>query len=233
MKIKQLHSWNVSAHEAINIQKRLKTSLVIKEYKGPIKYIAGADISSSRQTDHIWAGAVVLSFPELKKVEEKWIKTRTNFPYIPGLLSFRELPAIIDVFKGLKTDPDVILCDGQGIAHQRSMGIASHLGLLCDKPTIGCAKSRLVGGFKEPGNNKGDYFPLILKGSQIGVVLRSRSGVKPLFISPGNLITIDQAMEIVNSCCVRYRIPEPIRQSHILVNKLRKNCQGAGFTANP
>ena len=223
MIIKQLHPWNVSPKEAIEIQKGLRSRLEIKELAGTIRYVAGADVSFSRKRDIIWAGIVVFGYPEFKKVEEKWITGRANFPYIPGLLSFRELPLLMEVFNRLETDPDLILCDGQGIAHPRGLGLASHLGLLLDTPTIGCAKSRLVGEFSDVGEKRGSYAHLWCKGHVVGAVLRTRQGVKPVFISPGNKITLDESLKMVLHCCGKYRIPEPTRQAHLLVNGLMRN----------
>ncbi len=185
--------------------------------------MAGTDVSFSRNSDLVWAGVVVLSYPDLKEKEEKWVRERAGFPYIPGLLSFREIPPVIKAMERLETEPDLILCDGQGIAHPRRLGLASHLGLLLNKPTIGCAKSRLIGQFSAVGRNRGDYTGLWDKGLEIGAVLRTRTGVRPLFISPGNRITLEESLRIVLECCPLYRIPEPIRRAHTLVNKKRRS----------
>jgi deoxyribonuclease V len=222
MRFKKHHAWNVSAGEAVEIQKRLYPLLNLKEFSGPINYVAGTDISFSKDSDLLWAGVTVFSYPDLVKIEERCVRDVTRFPYIPGLLSFREVPGIIKVLKQLKTEPDLILCDGQGIAHPRGLGLASHLGLFIDKPTIGCAKSRLVGQFSEVGNIKGDYVSLLIKGEVKGAVLRTRTGTKPLFISPGNRITLDHSLKVVMACCDKYRIPKPIRETHLLVNRRRR-----------
>ena len=222
MRIRHLHPWNVSTVEALEIQRRLGSLIDLKGLSRPIRYVAGTDVSCSRKSDLIWAGVVVFSFPELERVEERWVRDRESFPYVPGLLSFREIPAMIRAMERLEVDPDLVLCDGQGIAHPRGIGLASHLGLFLDKPTIGCAKSRLIGESSEVGIEKGDYSDLRHKGRVIGAVLRTRRGVKPLFISPGNLITLEESLKIVLECCSRYRIPEPIRQAHLLVNACRQ-----------
>lgn len=222
MRITKLHDWQVSAGEAVEIQKSLCLLLDLREFTGPVRYVAGADIAFSKHSDLLWAGVAVFSYPDLVKVEETCIRDRTGFPYIPGLLSFREVPGIIKALNTLKTEPDLLLCDGQGIAHPRGLGLASHLGLCIDKPTIGCAKSRLVGEFPEVGHIKGDYTWLLYKGQVKGAVLRSRTGVKPLFISPGNRIALDASLKFVLGCCGKYRIPEPIRQAHLLVNRKRR-----------
>ena len=136
----KIHSWDVSPKEAIEIQKRLRAKLNFNSGPGVIRRVAGADVSSSKRTDDVWAGVVVFSYPRLLKIEERWVKGETKFPYIPGLLSFREIPLLLQVFQNLEIKPDLILCDGQGIAHPRGLGIAAHLGLLLDRPAIDCAK---------------------------------------------------------------------------------------------
>lgn len=227
MKIRHLHAWDVSSQEAIQIQKELRTQLDLTKLPGTIRHVAGADVSFSRISGRIWAGVVVFTFPELSRIEEKWIEDKVRFPYIPGLLSFRELPVLLKALKRLKTDPELILCDGQGIAHPRGLGLASHLGLLVDRPTVGCAKSRLVGAFSAVGQQKGSYAPLWYKEQRVGAVLRTRRGVKPLFISPGNRITLDESVKIVLECCRKYRMPEPTRQAHLLVSGLRRRREVA------
>ena len=222
MKTINLHPWDVSSHEAIEIQKALSPQLIFMKLSGKIRHVAGIDVSCSKKSDTLWAGVVVLSYPDLDKVEEKWTKGIANFPYIPGLLSFREIPVVLESLKMIESDPDLIFCDGQGIAHPRGLGLASHLGLLIEKPTIGCAKKRLVGEFSEVGQQRGDYSMLFYKDREVGAVVKTRSGVKPLFVSPGNRLTIRDAIRMVLSCGGRYRIPEPVRQAHILVNRIRK-----------
>lgn len=222
MKISQLHPWDVTYHEAIEIQKRLQSFLELRKLPRKIRYVAGVDVSFSKRSDNVWAGIVVLSYPRLLKIEERWIKGETGFPYIPGLLSFRELPTLLGAIQGIENEPDLIFCDGQGIAHPRRLGIAAHLGILINKPTIGCAKSRLVGTFSNVGKEKGSYEPLWYKGCLVGSVVRTRQGVKPVFISPGNRITLDESVKMVLNCCSQYRIPEPVRQAHLLVNRLKR-----------
>ena len=222
MKIRHLHVWDVSSQEAIQIQKELSSRLDLTELPSQIRRVAGADVSFSRKSGRIWAGVVVFSFPELSRIEEEWVQDKVSFPYIPGLLSFRELPVLLKALKRLKTDPELILCDGQGIAHPRGLGLASHLGLHVDMATIGCAKSRLVGEFSEVEEQKGSCAPLWYKEQMVGAVVRTRQGVKPLFISPGNRITLDESVKIVLECCGKYRMPEPTRQAHLLVSGLRR-----------
>ena len=211
----------ISYGKAIDIQNSLKSRLRFKNLPKQINYMAGCDVSCSKTTNLGWAGIVILTYPDFIHVEEKWAKSPLDFPYIPSLLSFRELPLLLEAIKKLEIEPDLILCDGQGIAHPRGFGLASHLGLLTGKPSIGCAKKRLVGDFQEVGGTKGDYSPLSYKGKKGGTVIRTRAGVKPLFVSPGNAVTIEDAAGMVMKCVGRYRIPEPIRKAHLLVNRLR------------
>lgn len=222
-----LHPWNLSPQEALETQKRLRARLDFRGLAHPIETVAGLDVAYSRGSPRIWAAALVFSFPQLILVEEKWVEGNACFPYIPGLLSFREIPLLLEAVHGLESEVDVFLCDGQGIAHPRGFGLASHLGLLLDKPSVGCAKSRLVGDFSEPGENKGDYAPLLYKGRMIGVVLRTRRGVKPLFVSQGNKITLDESLWIVLACCGKYRMPEPTRRAHLLVTRLRRGKEAS------
>ena len=174
-----------------------------------INTIAGVDMSFKGRRGF---GAVsVFSYPDLKLIEEVTQEKRIDFPYIPGLLSFREGPVLVKTLEKIKKDPDILLIDGQGIAHPRGMGLASHLGLLFDIPTIGCAKSRLIGEYKEPKVQKGSVTPLVFREKRIGSVVRTRKSVKPILISPGHQIDFDASVEIVLRCCLKYRLPEPIR----------------------
>jgi deoxyribonuclease V len=222
MQIKHLHAWDVSPKEATQLQEELRSRLDLTKLPGPIRCVAGGDVSFSKKSGRIWAGVVVLNFPDLTKIEEQWIQDKVEFPYIPGLLSFRELPVLLKALKRLESDPDLIICDGQGIAHPRGLGLASHLGLYLNRATIGCAKSRLVGEFSEVKEEKGSHTPLWYKEQMVGAVVRTRRGVKPLFISPGNRITLDESVRIVLDCCGKYRLPEPTRQAHLLVSSLRR-----------
>ena len=188
---------------------------------GPVSRVAGTDVSASKGSDRVWAGAVVCSYPDLHVLDEAWTEGKSSFPYIPGFLSFREIPALLETLKQLKTWPDVILCDGQGTAHPRRMGLASHLGVLLDWPTIGCAKRRLIGEFSDLAQRKGSFSFLRHHEQVIGAAARTRVGVKPVFVSPGHRITLEESLEIVFRCSPKYRIPEPIRSAHNLVPRLR------------
>lgn len=221
MKFKQLHPWKVTPTEAIEIQEALHPRVVLKKLAGPVKTVAGIDVCCSKGSDMCWAAVVLLSFPDLEILEERWARGTIRFPYIPGLLSFREIPLLLEALMQLETGPDLILCDGQGIAHPRGLGLASHLGVLAGKASIGCAKKRLVGEFTRVGHSRGRYSFLRYQGKDVGAVLRTKTGVKPLFISPGHDITITDAIAMVLRCGGRYRIPEPLRHAHGLVTRLR------------
>jgi deoxyribonuclease V len=162
------------------------------------------------------------SYPALERIEEKTIKTTTLFPYVPGFLSFREIPALLKVWERLETKPDVLLVDGHGIAHPRRLGIASHFGVITDTPTIGCAKSKLVGNYKEPLQEAGSYSDVTHNRERIAIALRTKNNVKPIIVSPGHRTTFEDAFKIVMHSVRGYRIPEPTRQVHLLVNTFRR-----------
>lgn len=222
MEFKQLHSWNVNYKKAIQIQEILRNSLILKKPQVKVHKVAGTDVSFDKRGDRFFAGVVVHEIKsELEKIEEVTVTGRVKFPYIPGLLSFREAPILLRAFRKLKTNPDVILFDGQGIAHPRNFGLASHIGLILNKPSIGCAKSLLVGEYGEVGNKIGAYSKLVFNNKVVGAVLRTKINTKPVFVSPGHKVNLAFAVRIVLETGCGYRIPEPIRQAHILVNKIR------------
>jgi deoxyribonuclease V len=217
-----LHSWNLSPKSAIELQRQLAGQVLLaRRLPELIQTVAGVDVSYRKHGSTFFAAVVVLSFPALIVIDQASAVAEVTFPYIPGLLSFRELPVLLKAFCRLQTVPDLVLVDGQGIAHPRRLGLASHLGLWLDLPSIGCAKSRLVGEAREVGSERGASQPLTDHGEEIGRVLRTRSGVKPLFVSPGHLVDIPTAAELVLACGGRYRLPEPTRQAHQLSNRLR------------
>ncbi len=249
------HSWNLTAAEAIALQHELHQRIRLEPLCRPISTIAGADVSFNRFSDTIYAGVVVLRLDDLSIVETTGLRTTTRFPYIPGLLSFREAPAILEAWAMLKTPADAIMLDGQGIAHPRRFGLACHVGLLLGIPAIGCAKSLLVGTFDEPAPAAGSRSPLFTRNcrhpntqhlntpamyhesgkdcpngahsdsdqqEKIGVVLRTKNRVRPLFVSPGHLIDCESAVDLVLKTTAGYRQPEPTRQAHLLVNRLRR-----------
>jgi deoxyribonuclease V len=226
MNIKHLHRWDITYKEAVNIQHELKGKLILhdKEFPGEISIIAGADISYSKQDDMFFAAVVLLACPTMDVIEEVSLTERAPFPYIPGLLTFREGPALLRAFEKLTSVPDCVIFDGQGIAHPRGIGLASHMGLFLDIPTIGCAKKRLIGVHDEVGTEIGDYADLMLDERIMGSVVRTKKKVKPLFVSPGHKIGLRRAVEVVLSCCRGYRLTEPVRRAHLTVNRIRSKA---------
>ncbi len=226
VKIYHRHRWNVSYRQAIRIQDRLRKKVQLHSRLNKLNYIAGCDLAFSKDGKNAIAGVIIYRWPDLFEVERAVVKTRSIFPYIPGLLAFREAPTLVKVIKKLKTIPDLYIFDGQGIAHPRGMGIATHMGLLLNKPTIGCAKSRLCGTYREPAKRAGSYQPLIYKGKKIGLVLRTRTGVRPVFVSPGHKIQLKSAVQIILHCIDGYRIPKPTREADHLVESVKRSREG-------
>jgi len=233
MKIRKLHSWNLSYSQAINLQRRLACKVLFTPVKNRPKLVAGIDCAFTKDGMKIVAAVIVLKLPDFEFVETKIAVRKVAFPYIPGLLSFREAPACIAAVEKLKTSPNAFIIDGQGIAHPRRLGIAAHLGLFFDKPTIGCAKSRLIGVFKEPSPQKGDFALLKDHNEVIGAVLRTRTNVKPVFVSIGHKCTLDDAIAIILACTTRFRLPEPARLAHQLVTKATQKVWPADSAAQP
>jgi deoxyribonuclease V len=221
MKIKNLHNWDLTPKEAIELQKRLANQVIYSKFNEKIETVAGLDCSFSKDKKNIIACIIVLSAETFQIIEASYCVQAVKFPYIPGLLSFREAPACLAAAEKLKTTPDTIIVDGQGTAHPRRFGLACHLGLFLDIPTIGCAKSRLIGDFDTPGQRKGSASELTDKGEIIGSVVRTRDNVKPVFVSVGHKCRLEDAIKIVLDCCQKYRIPEPSRLAHQTVTKLK------------
>jgi deoxyribonuclease V len=206
--------------EAREIQNQLRKKVRITPLIKEPRYIAGADAAFSDES--VFAAVCLFLFPELTLVEQRTAIQKLSFPYVPGYLSFREGPSIIGALEILSKKPDLILVDGQGIAHPRGLGIASHIGVLLGLPTIGCAKSRLIGEHREPGNKKGSQSPLQLEGKTVGTVLRTKDHTRPLFISPGHKTDLATAVHITLACTGRYRIPEPLRCADMLSKKIKR-----------
>ena len=218
MKIQFTHPWLLSPAEAIAVQQALRPRLTLTDQMGTVQRVAGVDVGFEAAGTVTRAAIAVLRFPGLDLLETAIARRPTTFPYIPGLLSFRELPAVLEALERLREPPDLLLCDGQGIAHPRQFGIACHLGLLTDLPAIGVAKTRLCGIHEEPPDQRGTWAPLWLKGEPVGAVLRTRPGVKPLYVSPGHRISLTTAIAYVMACCTRYRLPETTRHAHRLAS---------------
>ncbi len=209
-----------TVEEARTVQNLLRREVQLSPLNKEPRYIAGVDAAFSGR--RVFAAACLYRFPELTLIEQQSAVQKLLFPYIPGFLSFREGPAIIAALEKLTQKPDLILVDGQGIAHPRGIGIASFLGVLLSLPTIGCAKSRLVGEHEEPGIKKGRWSRLIYEGKAVGVVVRTKDSVKPLFVSPGHRINIDDALRITIACTGKYRRPEPLRCADMLSRSMKK-----------
>ncbi len=224
-----LHEWNLTLGEAIALQKKLASRVQLQPLPTRIKTLGAADISYSRTTDLLIAVILTFSWPDLLVLEAVHRICRVEFPYVPGLLSFREVPPLLRTWEELKDKPDLLLCDGQGIAHPRKLGFAAHLGLCLGVPTVGCAKSRLCGDHGPLVLRKGCSKPLLLNGETVGAVFCSRDGVKPLYISPGHLSDIESSKRLVARCLGRYRIPEPLRRAHIMATRLRQDLPAASL----
>ena len=212
--MKPLHSWQVDIREAIRIQEDLRGRLILEKTFSEMRTIGGGDVAYSKDKNFLFGAIAVLSFPKLDIVEIATVRGEISFPYIPGLLSFRESPILIKAFRKLKIKPDVMIYDGQGIAHPRGFGLASHMGLWLDLPSIGCTKNPLVGDFIYPGSSKGSFELIRKEGKEVGAVLRTREKVKPLFLSPGHRIDLQTSIQIILATCSRFRIPEPLRKAH-------------------
>ena len=222
MKIEGLHDLDLSPSEA----RRLQGELAPRVVEGPsldldeVRYVAGADVST--EGDRAYATVVVLDFPGLSLVEVQGHEAELTFPYVPGLLAFREIPSVARALEKVQTPVDAIIFDAQGRAHPRRMGLASHLGIFLDVPSVGCAKSRLTGRYEEPGPEKGSATELVDRGEVVGRVVRTRKNVSPVFVSVGNRLSLDGAVELVLACSPKYRLPETSRQAHNAANRLRR-----------
>lgn len=215
---KPIHRWDLTPREAAGVQARLRSKVVRDDRLGAVRRVAGTDVGFEKGGAVTRAAVVVLTYPELDLADYAIARLPTKFPYVPGLLSFREAPAILAALERLKLRPDLILCDGQGYAHPRRCGLASHIGLLAGIPTIGAAKSRLLGTYDEPPQKRGAWRPLLDDGETIGAVLRTRSGVKPIFVSIGHRVSLETAVRYVMGCAPRYRLPETTRWAHRLAS---------------
>lgn len=229
MNKKDLDYTGITISAATAIQNDLRHSLSHVSLNKEIKTIAGADISLNRFSEVIYAGIVMLDFNSLQPLAYSLVKSKTSFPYVPGFLAFREVPALVEAFHQMIIKPDIIMVDGHGIAHPRRLGIAAHLGAVLDIPTLGCAKKKLYGSFEEPALSKNSVSLLTNKNEVLGYVLRTKSNVKPVYISPGNHLSMEDSLQIAMHCTGTYRLPEPTRKAHEFVNLFRLGELKAGF----
>lgn len=218
MRARRLHDWDLTPKEAIALQARLRDRVVREDRIGAVRRVAGVDVGFEDDGRTTRAAVAVLDFPGLALVDRSVIRVPTRFPYVPGLLSFREAPAVLAAFGRLATAVDLILYDGQGIAHPRRFGIASHVGLVLDCPSIGVAKTRLIGAHRAPADRRGAWARLVDGGETIGAVLRTRRGVKPVYVSIGHRVSLESAVRWTMACCTKYRLPETTRHAHRLAS---------------
>ncbi len=211
--MKQVHNhpWDVSVKEAYQIQRDLRTRVFLRNGFHQVSTVGAADVAFDERKKKAYVAAVVVSLNDFRVLEIKEIVTDVSFPYVPGLLSFREGQPLLRVLEQLTVEPDVLLFDGQGIAHPRGLGLATHMGILLEKPTIGCAKAKLAGEHKIPPLERGGVEPLMLAGKKVGFVLRTKAKMDPIYVSPGHLVDVDTALEIVKYCAREHRLPEPVR----------------------
>jgi deoxyribonuclease V len=218
----------VTPREAARLQSELRGLLRLEPFIGPVRLVAGADVAFSRRDDLVFAAVVLVTWPDCVTTATATAVREGTFPYIPGLLSFREGPAVLEAFGRLDGDPDLVLFDGQGIAHPRRLGLAAHLGLLLDIPSIGCAKSRLCGDHEEPGSDRGSIAELKDGGDVIGAAVRTRDGVRPVYVSPGHRMNLASAVSFTLAACRGFRLPEPTRRAHALVTSFKAETLGGG-----
>ena len=217
-----LHRWDLSPRKAAAVQRELRSQLVLEDRLGRVRLVAGADIALDRREKLGFGGVVVFSFPDMRLVEFATAVRPLTFPYVPGLLAFREAPVLLAAFERLSSRPDVVVFDAHGYAHPRRMGLASHLGLVLDVPSIGCAKSVLVGRYEEPGEERGSWSPLVDGGETIGAAVRTRARVRPVFVSVGHRVSLSTAVGLILSCSSGYRVPVPTREADKLVGRLKR-----------
>ncbi len=214
------HPWNITEEEALQLQKELATKVITKDQPNEVKLVAGVDVAYSKENDRLIAAVVILDADTLEVIETATVKDKEQFPYIPGLFSFRELPSLIKAFAKLNHTPDLVVCDGQGYAHPRRFGLACHLGVIFDVPAIGCGKNRLLGEHSDLDSKRGSIAPLIDNGEVVGNVLRTQTDINPIYVSIGHRISLTTASEWVVKLSPMYRLPETTRQSDQLVKKM-------------
>lgn len=233
MKITSMSNWDGSPQQAMEIQRELAARVIERDELGEVRFVAGVDVGFEGEDNKTSrAAVVVLKFPELTPIDYTIARLPVTFPYIPGLLAFREIPVVLNALEKLSTEPDVFIVDGHGRAHPRRLGIASHLGVLIDRPTIGCAKSILCGKAVEPKDQVGAWSPLIDHEEKIGVALRMRKGTTPVYVSIGHRVTLDRAIQLVLRCSKGYRLPETTRYAHRMAGG-EDMRQRPGFSKKP
>jgi len=237
------HKWDIGIAEARKIQEKLREKWIGEDELGEIRTVAGLDAAfvltgsqafepsrnrwaALREANRAIAAVVLYKYPEMQELQRAHAEVRLRFPYVPGFLSFREIPALLATLGKLRVMPDVLFCDGQGYAHPRRMGLATHLGIVLDRPTIGCAKSILIGKHEQVGNEKGEWAPMMDGEERIGAVLRTRTGVKPMYISQGHRITLETALRLTLSVCNGPRIPRPTRDADRYVSEVKAEGRG-------
>ena len=228
MKFREPHRWDLSIAEAREIQERLRSRVRVEPLVRPPRLVAGIDVTYPEGVGSALAGVVVMRLPSLEIVERAFAEAPLAFPYVPGYLSFREAPAVLAALRGLVAEPDLLLFDGQGLAHPRRFGLACHVGVIVDRPAAGCAKSLLVGRHAEPGMRRGCRRRIVDRGETVGVALRTRDGVRPVFVSVGHRVDLTGAIRAVLACSRGHRSPEPLREAHRAVGEV---ARGAGRCA--
>jgi deoxyribonuclease V len=214
--MKPLHPWKVTPEQAIRIQENLRHRIILKRTSSKVRTVGGADVSYQKEGNLLFGAMVVLSFPQMETLDVATACGKISFPYLPGLLTFREGPILINIFQKLRMRPDILIFDGQGIAHPRGIGLATHLGIWFNLPSIGCAKTPLLGKSVIPGPSRGSFELIQKDGSEVGVVLRTKNRVRPVFVSPGHRIDLPTSIRLVLESCQGFRIPEPLRRAHQL-----------------
>ena len=221
MNIPHIHDWPTTEADAIDLQTQLRARVDVSAPLGPFEWVAGCDIAYHTEEPVLYAAVVLMRASDGAAVETQTVTAGVSFPYVPGLLSFREVPPLLKAFAELSRAPDVVMLDGQGLAHPRRFGLACHLGLWLDLPCLGCAKSWLIGDYTDPGSAAGDASPLTVGGETVGAVVRSAAGAKPVFVSPGHKLDIASAVGVVRATLSGYRHPTPTRLAHLAANQLR------------
>jgi deoxyribonuclease V len=226
--MKALHHWKVTPEQAIRIQENLRHRIILKKTFFRVRTIGGGDVSYQKEGNFLFGAMVVLSFPQMEMLDVAKAGGKISFPYLPGLLTFREGPILIKTFEKLRIRPDILIFDGQGIAHPRQMGLATHLGIWFNLPSIGCAKTPLLGKSVIPEPSRGSFELIHKDGNEVGVVLRTKERVKPVFVSPGHRIDLPTSIQVVLKSCQGFRIPEPLRRAHHISRQMMQSAQRIG-----